>query len=116
MTAPLRQVAAPYAARVVKLVALYRRPRDPQAWMQEFLTVVEPEFRALPGLERLELAQPEDVFSGGDRRGAPFLMLELYFADRAVLDRAILAPEGKAIRERLLADPRDVSLFVADVR
>jgi uncharacterized protein (TIGR02118 family) len=106
-----------YPAAVVKLVALYRRPRDPQAWMQEFFSVFEPQLQDLPGLDRLELSQPQDVFSGGDRRGAPFLMVELYFADRATLDRAILAPEGEAIRERLIDSPgRDVSLFVADVR
>jgi hypothetical protein len=85
--------------------------------MQAFLTDVEPRFRALPGLERLELAQPQDVLAGGDRRGGPFLMAELYFADRSALDRAMLAPEGQAIKDHLIDNPgRDVSIFVADVR
>lgn len=102
---------------MVKLVALYRRPRDPQAWMQRFLTEHEQAFRSLPGLERLELSQPEEALGGGDRRGPPFLMLELYFATRAALDQAMLSEQGRPITELLTNDPdRGVTLFVAHVR
>jgi uncharacterized protein (TIGR02118 family) len=102
---------------VVKLVALYRHPQDPQGWMQRFLTTVEPAFQALPGLQRLELSQPAGDAGAGDRRGPPFLMAELYFADQAALDQAILAPQGEILRSQFVENPdREAQIFVAHVR
>lgn len=86
---------------MVKLIAIFRRPADPQEWMGRYLNEHEPLCRALPGLVRLELSSPFESMplagAGGDRRGPPFLICELYFADRASFDAAMTSPEGRTL-------------------
>ena len=44
-------------------------------------------------------------------------MLELYFPDRAVFDRALVSPEGHdAINHTLEISERELNAFVAEVR
>jgi uncharacterized protein (TIGR02118 family) len=106
---------------MVKLVATFRRPSDPDAWMARFFTEQLPMLKELPLLERVELSSPFDSLGplpGGrqDRRGPPLLMAELYFADRAAFDQAMVSDEGRRRMEALEAFAGDdMALFLADV-
>ncbi|MCW2968317.1 MAG: EthD family reductase [Solirubrobacteraceae bacterium] len=109
-----------YGAGIVKLVASFRRPADAQSWMGHFLTQHEPLMHAVPGLQRLELASPFDTMAlpgrDVDRRGAPFLVAELYFADRTGFEQAMGSAPGRAMLEDLQVFAGDeVSLYLADV-
>lgn len=88
--------------------------------MGRYLTVHEPLCHRLPGLRRLELSSPFDtmVLPGreADRRGAPFLIAELYFDDRAAFERAMTSPAGRAVLEDLEAfAAQEATLYLADV-
>lgn len=88
--------------------------------MSTWLNVHERRWRALPGLDRLELSVAADSLSlggsAGDRRGPPFLTAEAYFADRGALDAAMVSQEGRDLLAALddLAG-EGFSLYVADV-
>ncbi|TMK42108.1 MAG: hypothetical protein E6G56_02365 [Actinobacteria bacterium] len=66
---------------MVKLIALLRRPRNPQEWMKDMMGRVLPHCYDIPPLEAMEIASPDDTSTvhgrRGDRRGPPFLVAEL---------------------------------------
>ncbi len=105
---------------MVKLVATIRHPPDPRAWMNHFLTVHEPLWQQAPGLRRIELASPFDTLAlpgqTPDRRGAPFLIAEVYFDDRSAFDHAMTSDVGRAILEDLQGFAGGlVTLYLAEV-
>jgi hypothetical protein len=105
---------------MIKLVILFRRPdKRPEQLITDVLGKLVPRCRSIPGLTRLELAPTHgglDV-GKGDRRGPPFLMLELYFPDRAKLDAALVSDEGHGAMDDLMdISGREVNVFVAEVR
>jgi uncharacterized protein (TIGR02118 family) len=74
----------------VKLVVLYTRPDDPEAFDRHYLDTHAPLVQAMPGLQRFETGR----FAGS---GQPYYRgAELTFADRAALGAATSSPEGKA--------------------
>lgn len=88
--------------------------------MNRYLTLHEPLCHQLPELQRLELSSPFDTIPlpgrSGDRRGAPFLISELYFEDRASFDKAMTSEAGRAMLadlEEFAAD--EATLYLADV-
>lgn len=90
--------------------------------MNRFLTVHEPLCHRLPGLRRMELSSPFDALplpgagSGGDRRGTPFLVSELYFDDRRSFDQAMTSHEGQAMLRDLEEFAAGMAqLYLADV-
>jgi hypothetical protein len=109
---------------MVKLVAQFRRPKDPEQLLADVVGLVLPRCRTIPGVERVDLAfADEDDLAGvgvlqpqrGDRRGPPYLIAEMYFADRTVFDDALATPEAEgALGELLDVCDREVHVFLAD--
>ena len=98
----------------VKLVVLYTRPADPDAFDQYYLDTHMPLVNAIPGLQRAETARFTTAIDGGEQtyhRSA-----ELYFADRAAMDAGFGSPEGMAtgVDYEKIAPPGS-RMFVADV-
>jgi uncharacterized protein (TIGR02118 family) len=107
--------------QILKLVATFRRPVDPQPWMARFLGGHAPLYQELPGLRRIELSSPFDTISVArgqpDRRGAPFLVSELYFDDRDAFNHAMGSAAGRAMLADLDEFATDhVSMYLADVQ
>ena len=101
---------------MIKLIATFRRPADPQQWMMEFLSEHAPRLRSLPNLERLELLAPFDTLAGGDRRGAPVLITELCFDSRDDFDAAMVSDTGRVTMEALQDFAgSDLTLLLAEV-
>jgi len=75
-----------------KLMVLYRKPQDPEAFMRHFTEVHLPLAKAVPGLVKIEVGQI-DLYFGGPHY---ILISELYFPDRATLDMALRSPENHA--------------------
>jgi uncharacterized protein (TIGR02118 family) len=90
---------------MVKLIALYKKPSDPEEFDKHFYAIHVPIVRAVPGLERLEITRIT---------GAPFgearfhLMEELIFDSQRSMDAAMSSAQGKNVA-------RDVMGFAADL-
>jgi hypothetical protein len=109
-----------YKPYMTKLVVLFRRPRQrPEQLVADVLGKLVPRCQSMPGLSRLEVASTHgglDV-GKGDRRGPPFLMVELYFPDQATLDAAMVSAEGRGVIDDLIRiSEHEVNAFVAEVR
>lgn len=84
---------------MVKLVALYKRPSDPEAFDRHYRDAHLPLVRKWPGLRRVELSRVTGMPGGG---AAPYyLIAEMYFDDPDALRAALRSPEGRAAGDDL---------------
>jgi uncharacterized protein (TIGR02118 family) len=90
---------------MVKLVALYKKPGDVEAFERHYREVHTPLARKMPGLKQLEVSHMT-----GSPGGEPkfYMMAELYFEDKAAMMTALSSPEGKAAA-------KDVMSFAGDI-
>ena len=77
-----------------KLVVLYGKPDDPDAFDAHYRDVHGPLVDKIPGLQRWSQAKIVGAADGGDL--SYYLVVELHFADRSDLDAAFGSDEGKA--------------------
>ena len=78
---------------MVKLVAIYSKPDDVEAFDKHYFDVHVPLAKAMPGLKKVEVSR----FTGspaGDARY--YMMAELYFDNKDAMFAALNSPEGKA--------------------
>lgn len=98
----------------VKLVVLYTRPADVEAFDEHYLSVHAPLVERLPGLLRWEGARLVDTPDRGEL--THHRIAELWFEDRAALDAALGSEEGQATAADYGAiAPPGSRMFVADV-
>ena len=97
---------------MVKLIALYKKPTDVEAFEEHYAHVHLPLVEKIPGLRKTELTR----ILGSPRGEAPYyLMYEMYFEDREAYDRAMASDENKAAGKDLMSFARDlVTLMIAD--
>lgn len=78
----------------VKLVALYTRPDDPDAFDQHYFGTHMPLVRSVPGLQRVETGR---FIGAADGAGQTYYRIaELYFAGQGEFEAAFSSEEGKA--------------------
>ncbi len=97
---------------MVKLIALYRKPADAETFDRAYFDTHVPLVRKIPGLQRVEISRMT-----GAPRGEPdfYLICEMYFPDRATLDRAMASPENQEAGKNLMGFARGlVSFMYAD--
>ena len=75
-----------------RLVALYRTPPDPAAFLDHYRTVHAPLARAMPGLTEMTVSRVKGRVAGED---GWFLLAVMAFPDRQALDRALSSPAGR---------------------
>ena len=96
---------------MVKLSILYRRADDEtvfEAHYNQNLALME----KLPGIQRRQAC----VVLGNPAGNCPYSrVLELYFADYAALDQALLSQEGRAAGADLMQFARDAEVLFAEV-
>jgi uncharacterized protein (TIGR02118 family) len=82
------------AGMTVKLVVLYTRPDDPDAFDRHYFATHMPLVAGIPGLQRTETA----LFAGAADSGELIYhrVTELYFADQGALGAGFGSDEGKA--------------------
>ncbi len=106
--------ANPAATNAVKLVALYGPPADVKDFERYYAETHIPLAHRLPGLKRVETARLRSMGAG---EAAPYHRIaELWFADMAQFQAAVVSPEGQA----LAADVANfatggLTLFIAHV-
>ena len=70
---------------MVKLIALYKKPENVAEFEQKYFETHVPLVSQVPGLRRVEISRVT-----GAPRGEPelYLITEMYFDDRAAMDRS----------------------------
>lgn len=77
-----------------KLIALYRKPADTQAFERHYAQVHTPLVRAIPGLSGLVLNRSTSPPWGGEP--PYYLIAELHFPDEPTFQAAMASPENRA--------------------
>jgi len=90
---------------MVKLVALYKKPADAEAFEKHYTEIHTPLARKMPGLKKLEVCR-----CFGSPGGEPkfYMVAEMSFETKEALFAALGSPEGKAAA-------KDVMGFAGDL-
>ncbi|MFQ5425090.1 MAG: EthD family reductase [Phycisphaerae bacterium] len=86
---------------MVKLVAVYRKPEDPEAFDKQYFETHLPLARKMPGLVKCEIERPTG--SPMPNIEIPHLAAHLYFDNMDTLKAAMKSPEGKAAADNLMS-------------
>ena len=98
---------------MVKLIALYRKPADPEEFDKHYDEVHTPLVKKMPGLRKLEITRISGAPIGETKY---HLMCEMYFDSVDSLNAANASPEGKATARDLMSFAADVvTLFYGEV-
>lgn len=89
---------------MVKLIAIYDTPDDPEAFWDHYLNVHVPLTRTLPGLQAVHVNRVTADAFGGEPRHA--LVTEMVFPDRGAFDAALRSPENRALGKDLMSFAR----------
>ncbi len=94
---------------MVKLIALYKKPEDVQAFDQAYFDTHIPLVKKVPGLERVDISRITGTAFG---QSDLYLIAELYFRDQEAMDRAMASPENRAAGKNLMGFAKDVVTMV----
>jgi uncharacterized protein (TIGR02118 family) len=81
----------------MKLVALYKQPRDPAAFEDAYFNTHIPLLKKVPGIQQTKITRFTRTISGDGF----YLMAEMYFTDEAALKTGMRSPEMAAAGENL---------------
>lgn len=99
--------------KMVKLIALYKKPADPADFDDKYFNTHIPLADKMPGLKKVEISRVTGAPNG---EAEYYLMAELYFDDMEALKAAMSSPEGKASAKNLMGFAKEiVSMMFADV-
>jgi uncharacterized protein (TIGR02118 family) len=90
---------------MVKLVALYKKPADVQAFEDHYSNVHLPLMERVPGVVKTQVSR---FFAGSTGEPPYYMMFEASFADREALDAALRSLENRAAA-------RDLATFAQDI-
>ncbi len=82
-----------------KLVALVRKPQDPQAFDRAYFETHVPLVKKVPGLARVEVNRITGNLLGDSDL---YIITEMFFSDKETMDRALASPENQAAGKNLM--------------
>ena len=98
---------------MVKLVAIYSKPDDVDAFDKHYFDVHVPLAKAMPGLKKVEVSRYTGSPAGDPRY---YLMAELYFENKDAMFAGLNSPEGKAAAKDVMGFAgKYVHMMFADV-
>lgn len=103
---------------MLKYIALYQKPDDPEAFEQQYFGSHVPLVLKTPGLVRAEVARVSRVYVPGFLGDTePYLIAEMYFESAAAAKTAFGSPEWQASGANLveIGGMPLVAMFTADV-
>ena len=103
---------------MIKYVALYRKPADPETFDRRYAGEHMPLVSKTPGLLRAEVGKVARVFVPGFLGDTePYLIAELYFESKDAMKAAFASPEWKAAGANLaeIGGMEVVAMFSAEV-
>lgn len=96
-----------------KLIALYRKPDNVEAFLKHYNEVHLPLVEKVPGLMRTLVNRVTGSPMGGEP--AYFMIVEMQYADAVTFDAAMMSAENRAAGKDLMGFARDlVTLVVTD--
>ena len=98
---------------MVKLIALYEKPENEDAFFEHYDNVHAPLAREVPGLQRMVVNRVyADAFG---REPRYVLIAEMHFPDRETFDAAMKSPENRALGADLMSFAKGiVTVLFAD--
>ncbi len=90
---------------MVKLVALYKKPANVEAFEEHYANVHRPLMEKVPGVKKIVITR---FFAGPRGEPAYYMMFEAFFQDREALDAALKSPENAAAGKDLMSFARDI--------
>ncbi|WP_400162521.1 EthD family reductase [Brevibacillus sp. TJ4] len=78
---------------MVKLIAVYRKPEDVEAFDKHYFEVHAPLAAKMPGLVKMEVSK---VFGAPGGESDLHLIAEMYFESKEAMMEALSSPEGRA--------------------
>ena len=97
---------------MVKLIALYKKPADVEAFEQHYTQIHIPLVEKIPGIRKTEWSR---IIAAPTGEAPYYMMYEMYFDDMEAYEVAIESEENKAAGKDLMSFAKDVvSLMVAD--
>ncbi|MGO0062957.1 EthD family reductase [Brevibacillus fluminis] len=98
---------------MVKLVAVYKKPEDVEAFDRHYFEVHAPLAEKMPGLIKMEVSK---IYGSPAGESNLHLIAEMYFETRDALMEALSSPEGRAAGKDLMGFAgKVVSMHFADV-
>lgn len=98
---------------MVKLVAIYRKPEDVEAFDQHYFNTHAPLAEKMPGLIKLEVAK---VYGSPAGESDLHLIAEMYFESKEAMMAALKSPEGKATGKDVMSFAGNIiSMHFAEV-
>jgi uncharacterized protein (TIGR02118 family) len=102
---------------MARLVAIYKKPADVEAFKRHYFETHIPLAKAMPGFRKYEVSSaPVSVLAGPSD---VFLIGAVYFDDLESMQKAFASPEGRATAaDRRIYAPDDtgVQIFAFDTR
>ncbi|WP_134703666.1 EthD family reductase [Ammoniphilus sp. YIM 78166] len=99
---------------MVKLIAIYRKPENVEAFDQHYNEVHAPLAAKMPGLLKLEVNR---IYGTPMGESDLHLIAEMYFETKEALLQALSSPEGKAAGKDLMGFAgKLVSMHFAEVQ
>ncbi|HMA33738.1 MAG TPA: EthD family reductase [Chloroflexia bacterium] len=94
---------------MIKLIALYKRPEDVDAFEQHYNAIHVPLIRKVPHLRNLVAGKV-----WGAPRGEPayYRIAEMWFDDRAAFDQAMASDENRAAGKDLMSFAREIVTMI----
>ncbi len=91
---------------MIKIVALYKKPADPDQFLHHYTEVHLPLVRRTPGLAQLKVSRVLANAFGGE---APyFLITEMVYPDRATFEAAMRSDENRAVAKDTANFPQGI--------
>ena len=103
---------------MIKYIALYRRPADPEGFDAKYFESHKPLIDRVPGLVRQEIAKVSRTFVPGFLgETEPYLIAELYFESKDAMKAGFASPEWQAAGANLteIGGMELVAMFAAEV-
>ncbi len=98
---------------MVKLVAVYRKPEDMEAFDRHYFEVHSPLAAKMPGLIKMEVSK---VYGSPAGESDLYLLCDMYFETKEALKEALSSPEGRAAGKDLMGFAgKIVSMHFAEV-
>ena len=95
---------------MIKLLALYKKPADLDAFMKHYEEVHIPLVKKIPGLAKAVINKAIGAPMGGEP--AYFMIAEMHFADKPTFDAAMASPENRAAGKDIMSFAKDLATLM----
>ena len=98
---------------MIKLIALYKQPKDKKAFDEHYFNVHGPITEKIPGLQRMEVTKIVGTPMG--KESEFYILCEMYYENQEALQNGMRSAEGKASGKDLMGFAGDlVTLMIGE--